>query len=56
VQKEAKVEISSDNMLIIHTGAETRKAKIVEFETDRMVLEPVSKNPGSGKLVFERIK
>lgn len=56
VQKEAKVEISSDNILIIHTGTETRKAKIVEFETDRMVLEPVSKNPGSGKLVFERVK
>lgn len=56
VQKQAKIEISSDNVLTIQTGSETRQAKIVEFDSDRMVLEPISKNPGSNKLVFERIK
>ncbi|MEB2775974.1 hypothetical protein SYJ56_11695 [Algoriphagus sp. D3-2-R+10] len=56
VQKQAKIEINSDNVLTIHTGAETRQAKIVEFNSERMVLEPISNNPGSGKLVFEKIK
>lgn len=56
VQKQAKIEISKDNVLIIHTGAEIRQAKILDIENDRMVLEPISDKPGSGKLVFERIK
>ncbi len=56
VQKQAKIEISSDNVLTIRTGLETRQAKIVKFDGDRMVLEPISKNPNSGKLVFEKIK
>lgn len=56
VQKNAKIEISSENVMSIHTGKDIRKAKIVEFSTDRMVLEPISENPGSGKLVFEKIK
>lgn len=55
VQKRAKIEISSDNVLTIRTEAETRKAKIVELGNDRMVLEPISTSPGAGKLVFERI-
>ena len=56
VQKQAKIEISKDNVLIIRTGAEIRQAKILELDSDRMVLEPISDKPGSGKLVFERIK
>lgn len=56
VQRDAKIEINSDNVLTIHTGSEIKQAKIVEFGDDKMVLEPISKNPGSGKLVFERIK
>ncbi|WP_339867213.1 lipocalin family protein [uncultured Algoriphagus sp.] len=56
VQRDAKIEINADNVLTIHTGSETKQAKIVEFGDDKMVLEPISKNPGSGKLVFERIK
>ncbi|RAI89350.1 hypothetical protein [Algoriphagus yeomjeoni] len=55
VQKQAKVEISSEDVLTIQTGKEIRKAKIVEFSGERMVLEPISTNPGSGKLVFEKI-
>ncbi|WP_425639826.1 hypothetical protein ACPUEN_08890 [Algoriphagus yeomjeoni] len=56
VQKQAKVEISSEDVLTIQTGKEIRKAKIVEFSSEKMVLEPISTNPGSGKLVFEKIK
>ncbi|WP_192085714.1 hypothetical protein [Algoriphagus sp. Y33] len=56
VQKKAKIEISSDNIVTIHAGAETRQAKIVQFDDDRMVLEPISDKPGAGKLVFKRIK
>ncbi|MEB2784306.1 hypothetical protein [Algoriphagus persicinus] len=55
VQKQAKIEISTDNVLTIHTGTESRKAKIVKVESNRMILEPISTNPGSGKLVFERV-
>ncbi|PZX53460.1 hypothetical protein LV84_03184 [Algoriphagus ratkowskyi] len=56
VQKRAKIEISPSNVLTIQEGSKTKKAKILEFGKDRMVLEPISSNPGSGKLVFERIK
>lgn len=56
VLKKAIVEISSENVMSIQTGKDIRKAKIVEFSTERMVLEPISDNPGSGKLVFEKIK
>lgn len=56
VQKKAKIEIDSNNVLTIQSGSETRQAKILEFDNSRMVLEPISKSPGSGKLVFERIK
>lgn len=55
VQKLAKIKISSENVLTIDTGTQTREAKILEFSNDRMVLEPISDKPGSGKLVFERI-
>lgn len=56
VQKHAKIEISRENVMTIQTGKDIRKAKIVEFSTERMVLEPISNNLGSGKLVFEKIK
>lgn len=56
VQKQAKIEISSEDVMTIQTGKEIRKAKIVEFSSERMVLEPISTKPGSGRLVFEKIK
>tara|TARA_R110002051_G_scaffold317101_1_gene397846 strand:- start:547 stop:981 length:435 start_codon:yes stop_codon:yes gene_type:complete len=56
VQKNAKIEISSDNVMTIQTGKDIRKAKIVELSDERMVLVPISDNPGSGKLVFEKIR
>ncbi|PZX52033.1 hypothetical protein [Algoriphagus chordae] len=56
VQKKATIKISSENVMTIQTGAETKQAKILSIESDRMVLEPISKNPSSGKLIFERIK
>ncbi|MFC5624838.1 hypothetical protein [Algoriphagus winogradskyi] len=56
VQKQAKVEISKEDVLTIQSGKEIRKAKIVELSNERMVLEPISSNPGSGKLIFEKIK
>lgn len=55
VQKHATVEINSENVLTIHTGAETKQAKIIEFDNKRMVLEPISTKEGAGKLVFERL-
>ena len=56
VQKLAKIEIDSEDVMSIQTGKEVRKAKIVALSSDKMVLEPISSNPGSGKLVFEKIK
>ena len=55
VQKKAKIEISPEDVLTIQTDEEIRKAKIVEFSSERMVLEPISTNPGSGRLVFEKV-
>ncbi|MDR7132549.1 hypothetical protein J2X69_004922 [Algoriphagus sp. 4150] len=56
VQRQAKIEISKDSVMTIHTATEIRQAKIVEFSGDRMVLAPISNKAGAGKLVFERIK
>jgi len=56
IQKQAKIEISTNNVLTIQSGTETRQAKIVAFDSSRMVLEPISKSTGSGKLVFERVQ
>ncbi|MEP1085661.1 hypothetical protein [Algoriphagus sp.] len=56
VQKKATIEINSNNILTIKTGSEVKQAKIVAFGTERMVLQPISTSPGSGKLVFEKIK
>lgn len=55
VQRKAKIEISSENVVTIRTGSEIKRAKIVELGADRLVLQPISKNPSSGKLVFEKI-
>ncbi|GMQ30488.1 hypothetical protein [Algoriphagus confluentis] len=56
VQKEAKIELKDENMLIIHDEDEDRLAKIVELSPKKMVLLPISATSRSGKLVFERIK
>jgi hypothetical protein len=56
VQIKAKIEISPNNVLTIKTGSGTKQAKVLELGTDRMILEPISTNPGTGKLVFERVK
>lgn len=56
VQIQAKIEISINNVLIIKSGSEVKQAKVVELGPDKMVLEPISKNPSSGRLVFERVK
>lgn len=56
VQKKATVKINLQDILTIQTGAETKQAKIAAVGENRLVLEPVSKNPSSGKLTFERIE
>ncbi|WP_339877599.1 hypothetical protein [uncultured Algoriphagus sp.] len=56
VQKQALIEITEDSVMTIKSGSEIRQAKIVELDSNHMVLEPISKNPGSGKLVFEKIE
>lgn len=56
VLKKAKIEISEDNVITILEGEDSKQAKIMEFDGNRLVLEPVSSNGnGAGKLVFERI-
>ncbi|MBC6366680.1 hypothetical protein [Algoriphagus sp. AK58] len=56
VRKEAKVELSEGNLLLIHDEKGDRLAQIVELSSDKLVLQPISKNANTGKLIFERIK
>lgn len=56
VQKEVKIELMEGNMLLIHEEKGDRLAKIIEFTEEKMVLQPISKNSASGKLIFEKIK
>lgn len=56
IRKEAKVELSDANILLIHDQKGDRLAQIVELSAEELVLQPISKNPNVGKLVFERIK
>lgn len=56
VQKKAKIELSEDNVLTIFDGKEVRQAKIVQFDSEKLVLQPISERQGAGKLVFERKK
>jgi hypothetical protein len=56
VMKKAKIELKKDSVLTIFDGKVMREAKILELETNRMVLEPISSNSnGGGKLIFERV-
>ncbi len=55
VQKKVKIEMSADNVLTIHDGDQIKKAKILELETDRLVIEPIIEGGSVGKFVFERI-
>lgn len=56
VQKEVKVELIDESMLLMRGEKEDRSAKIVELTDQKMVLQPISENSVSGKLTFERIK
>jgi hypothetical protein len=56
VRKEAKVELRDGNLLLIHDEKGDRLAQIVEFSSTKLVLQPISKNANTGKLIFERIK
>lgn len=56
VQKEVKIELAEGDMLIIHEEKGDRLAKIIEFSNDKMVLQPISVNSTTGKLIFKRIK
>lgn len=56
VRKEAKVELREGNLLLIHDEKGDRLAQIVEFSPTKLVLQPISKNANTGKLIFERIK
>jgi hypothetical protein len=56
VRKEAKVELTEGKILLIHDEKGDRLAQIVEFSPDKLVLQPISKNANTGKLIFERIK
>ncbi|MDE0560109.1 hypothetical protein OU792_08950 [Algoriphagus sp. NF] len=55
VQRRAQIEIGEGDVLIIREGEMERKAKIVDFDENRLVLEPITKSGNSGKLVFERV-
>ena len=56
VRKEAKVELTEGKILLIRDEKGDRLAQIVEFSPDKLVLQPISKNANTGKLIFERIK
>lgn len=56
VQKEVKIELAEGNILVIHEEKGDRLAKILEFTNEKMVLQPISANSSSGKLIFQRIK
>ena len=56
VRKEAKVELREGNLLLIHDEKGDRLAQIAEFSPTKLVLQPISKNANTGKLIFERIK
>lgn len=56
VRKEAKVELSEGNILLIHDEKGDRLAQIVELTPEKLILQPISKNANTGKLIFERIK
>lgn len=55
VQKKAKIEVSADNVLTINDGDQIKKAKILELEPNRLVIEPVVQGGNVGKFIFERI-
>lgn len=55
VMKKAKIELKKDSVLTIFDGREMREAKIIELDSTKLVLEPISKNSSGGKLIFERI-
>lgn len=55
IQKKAKLELSPENILTINSDGQIRKAKIIEVTDSKLVLEPISDSPGSGKLTFEKI-
>jgi hypothetical protein len=55
VRKKAKIEVSADNVLSINDGEQIKKAKILELESTRLVIEPIVEGGNVGKFVFERI-
>jgi hypothetical protein len=55
VRKKAKIEVSADNVLSINDGDQIKKAKILELEPNRLVIEPIVQGGNVGKFVFERI-
>jgi len=55
VVKTAKIQLKDEDILVIFDGKETREAKILEVDQDKLVLEPISSTSTGGKLIFERI-
>ena len=56
VLRKAKIELSEDNVLTIQEGKNVKQAKIVSFDGNNLVIEPIGKDGKSGgKLFFERI-
>ncbi len=55
VLKKARIELASGNLLSIHEKDNIKQAEIIELGDDKMVIKPISKKAGAGKLVFQRI-
>jgi hypothetical protein len=55
IQRRAQIEIGEGDVLIIREGEMERKAKIVDFDENRLVLQPITKSGSSGKMIFERV-
>lgn len=56
VLKQAKIELREGNKIKILGQDEVKEAEILELDSNRMVLQPITETAGAGKLIFERIK
>jgi hypothetical protein len=55
IQKKSKVEVSKENILSFWDGTQLKKAKILDLDDMRLILQPIVEGENVGKFVFERI-
>lgn len=55
VLKSAKIALEEGNVISIKEGDQIKRAKIIELNKSRLILEPISESNVGGKMIFERI-